>query len=88
MVKANAKALEKMEAKKSNPASGKKAVAFFGEVKGELKKVDWTSKDELKVYTKVVLASTFLFGFFIYLVDLTIQGGLFGIHSIVRAIFG
>lgn len=67
---------------------GKRMVAFVGDVKEELKKVEWTSKDELKSYTKIVLASTFLFGLTIYLVDLVIQGFLGGIHYLVKAIIG
>lgn len=78
MQRANSKVLEKMDVKKTRSAtaekaSGKKIVEFIGDVKQELKKIDWTSKEELKSYTKIVLASTFLFGLFVYFIDLIIQ---------------
>ena len=72
MERANTKALQKMDVKKSRSAAWdvKKVVTFVGEVKQELKKVEWTTKDEIKAYTKIVLISTFVFGFFIYFIDL------------------
>jgi preprotein translocase subunit SecE len=90
----NSKAIEKMDVKKSRldgaarTMNGKKAIEFVGDVKQELKKVDWTSKEELKVYTKIVLASTFLFGMLVYIIDLVVQGALGGINFLVRAIVG
>ncbi len=92
--RANTKSIENMEVKKthgattSQPVDSKKVVEFVGEVKSELKKVEWTSKDELKSYTIIVLASTFLLGMGIYFIDLAIRGVLGGINFIVRAIFG
>jgi preprotein translocase subunit SecE len=68
--------------------NGKKAIEFVGDVKQELKKVDWTSKEELKVYTKIVLASTFLFGMLVYIIDLVVQGVLGGISFLVKAMIG
>ncbi len=94
MQRANSKAIEKMDVKKSRSTAagkavdGKKMVEFVGDVKEELKKVEWTSKEELKTYTKIVLASTFLFGMLIYFIDLIAQGFLGGIHYIVRALAG
>lgn len=84
--------IDKMDAGKKATKEGrrdvKKIAHFIGDVKQELKRVEWTSKDELKSYTKIVLISTFLFGFFIYLIDLTIQGVLGGINFIISALFG
>ena len=57
-------------------------------IKDELKKVSWTSKDELKKSTKIVLASTFFVGLGIYCVDLTIRQCLEGFHVLARFIFG
>lgn len=94
MQRANTKAIQKMDAKKSRSTAsskklqGRKVVAFVGDVKQELKKVEWTSKDELKSYTKIVLISTFIFGMFVYFVDLLIQGFLGGINLLVKFFTG
>ena len=85
--------VQRMDVKKSRSATsskieGRKIVAFVGDVKQELKKVEWTNKDELKSYTKIVLVSTLVFGMFIYFVDLIIQGFLGGINLIVKFITG
>lgn len=57
---------------------------FVGDVKAEFKKINWTSPEELVVYTKVVVATTFFFGLGIYIVDLLIQSFLNGLNMIVR----
>ncbi|MBT3394446.1 MAG: preprotein translocase subunit SecE [Waddliaceae bacterium] len=49
---------------------------FVGDVKEELKKISWTTKEELKIYTKIVVASTFVFGLVIYCADVVIQQAL------------
>ena len=82
-----------MDVKKPHSATGKavegkKIVEFVGDVKEELKKVEWTNKEELKAYTKIVLASTFLFGFFIYLIDLVVQGFFGGVNLLIKAMGG
>lgn len=46
---------------------------FIGEVKAEIGRITWTTKDELVVSTKVVVLSALFFGMAIYLTDLTIQ---------------
>ncbi|GAB4188502.1 MAG: hypothetical protein Tsb0015_08590 [Simkaniaceae bacterium] len=51
----------------------KKKRSFLQEMKDEMKKVSWTSKEELKVCTKIVLGSIFALGFGIYVVDLVIK---------------
>lgn len=90
----NYKASQKMDVKqsKTTAASRKrkelKVVHFMGEVKQELKKVDWTTKEELKGYTKIVIASIFFFGMFVYFIDLIIQGVLGGVNAIVKFITG
>ncbi len=81
--------VQKMDVKKGRSAlsgkvDGRKAVAFVGEVKQELNKVEWTSKDEIKSYTKIVLVSTLIFGMFIYFIDLIIQGFFGVINQIIR----
>ena len=85
------KAIGKMEAKNKNAAKSAKArdlVNFASEVKQELKRVDWTTKEELFSYTKLVVACIFLFGFSIYLVDLLLRSGLGGINFLVKWIVG
>ncbi len=73
----------------TSPVTGKrKFFSYFREVKDELKKVTWTSKEELIFCTKVVILATFFFGLAIYGVDLTIRGVLDGIAATLRMIFG
>lgn len=66
----------------------KKKTSFFREVQNELKKVSWTSKQEIIFCTKSVIFATFLFGFAIYAVDLVIRGAFNGIGALFRAILG
>lgn len=63
-------------------------IGYIRELKEELKKVTWTTKDELVFCTKVVVGSTFVFGIGIYLIDLVIKGALNGFGSLVHLIFG
>ncbi len=58
------------------------------ELKEELKKVSWTTKDELKLSTKIVIGAIFLFGLGIYLFDLVIKGCLDIIAIVAHYIFG
>ena len=66
----------------------KKKQSFFREVINELKKVTWTTREELMVSTKAVVIATFVFGLTIYLCDLMIRGTVTGIGVLVRMIFG
>ena len=75
------------EVKKFTLRSFMKA-GWLQSVKDELKKVSWTSKDELKKSTKVVIGSTLFIGFGIYCVDLVIRHTLDGFHVLARLIFG
>ncbi len=63
-------------------------IEFLAEVKGELKKISWTTPAELKTYTKIVIATTFCFGMGVYLTDLTIQLVLKTLESTIRMIGG
>jgi len=71
-------------------ATGKKFKLrdLIEEIKRELKSVTWTSKEELKVYTQIVVSATFIFGMGVYLVDLTIQSALNLMTWITRLIAG
>lgn len=66
----------------------KKKVSYFREVQNELKKVTWTSKEELIFCTKAVIIATFVFGLTIYTVDLGIRGLIDLASHFVRMIFG
>jgi preprotein translocase subunit SecE len=63
-------------------------LAYVRELKEELRKVSWTTKDELKLATKLVVGTTFLFGLGIYLADLIIKGALDLVSLVVHFIFG
>lgn len=66
----------------------KRSRLYFRELKEELKKVTWTTKDELIFCTKIVVGSTFIFGLGIYFIDLGIKTVLNGVGLVVRLIFG
>lgn len=46
---------------------------YIGEVKVEVTKVSWPSRDEVKESTTVVLVTVFIIAMFIYAVDLLIS---------------
>jgi len=46
---------------------------FFAEVRSELKKVTWPSRQEVYATTIVVIATTFFFGFYLYGLDLVLS---------------
>lgn len=62
--------------------------AWLEGIKQEFKKINWTTKEELKTYTKIVAGATFVIGLGIYVVDLLIQGTLSGLGALVRALIG
>lgn len=66
----------------------RKKLSYFREVQNELKKVTWTSREELIFCTKAVIIATFLFGLAIYVVDLVIRGGIDGFAKMFQMIFG
>lgn len=72
--------------KRGNPI--RSFIRFFGSVKQELKKISWTNKKDLAMYTKVILVSTFVVSFAIFLVDLCIQRSLQIVHLMTQWIFG
>jgi preprotein translocase subunit SecE len=59
---------------------------FLGDIKDEFKKISWTTPEELRTYTKIVVAGTLILGMGIYLMDLTIQGVLSGLNFLMRLI--
>lgn len=73
----------------SQQVSKKKPLfSFIQELKDELRKVSWTTKDELKLSTKLVVGATFFLGLGIYLFDLVIKGALDFVAFVVHFIFG
>ncbi len=64
----------------------RKKVSYLREVQQELKKVTWTSRQELLLSTKAVVIATFVFGFAIYLADLGIRGVLDSIAALARLV--
>ena len=68
--------------------SSKQVINFFGDIKSEFKKVSWTSQEELKVYTNVVVTGTFVFGLSVYFMDMLFQSCIFGLNTILRFIMG
>lgn len=66
----------------------RKQLSYFKEVIEELKKVSWTSREELKTCTKVVLVSVFLFGLLVYGIDLGIRGILDLIYYLTNSLVG
>lgn len=89
--------VKSMEIKKNHSASLtpkastsqlRKAEAFVENIKTEFSKINWTSKEELRVYTKIVVLTTFAFGMSVYFVDLFIQGFLNTLSVVMRLVFG
>jgi|HubBroStandDraft_4_1064222.scaffolds.fasta_scaffold580672_1 preprotein translocase subunit SecE len=66
----------------------KRLFSSLQELKEELKKVSWTTKEELQLSTKVVIGVTFFLGIGIYLFDLMIKGCLDFIALIAHLVFG
>jgi preprotein translocase subunit SecE len=66
----------------------KKAFTFFGNVKSEFNKVSWTTKEELKVYTKIVVIATMFLGVAIFCMDFIIRTGLLGMSRIFKFFAG
>jgi preprotein translocase subunit SecE len=70
-------------------SAGKKQVfGYLQSLKEELKKVTWTTQEELKFCTKIVIGSTFILGMGIYLADLIVKGCLDAIALIARWMLG
>lgn len=73
----------------NNPQVAKENLKnFVGDIKGEIGKITWTDKEELKGMIKIVVAATFLFGLSIFFVDFFIKTGLDTLSNIVRYFVG
>ena len=62
--------------------------SHFENLKEEFHKIEWTSKADVKIYTKVIMWTIFLFGMLIYLIDLTLRFFLNSFEFVFRSIFG
>ena len=61
---------------------------FVGSVKEEFGKITWTEPNELRLYCKLVVGATFIFGLGIYCIDLAIQSVLGSLGVVFHYIFG
>lgn len=77
-----------MEAKKNIAKNRKSLFVYIQELKDELKKVSWTTQEELRFSTKMVVLAMLCFGLGIYLVDFFIKGSLDSIKTVLHIIFG
>ncbi len=82
----NAKKISEVGEPKKNPVMA--SIDFFGSLKREFKTVSWTSKADLRKYTKVIVISMLLSGFSVYCADLVIQKVLNTTSLLTRLIFG
>jgi preprotein translocase subunit SecE len=62
--------------------------SYLEEIKGEFRKITWTSRDELVAYTKIVVGATLVFGMAIYGVDIAIQLILAGLDALILKVAG
>jgi len=53
-----------------------KSKQFYADVRSEMKKVSWPSRQEVAGTTIVVIVAVFFFGFYLGLVDLLLARGL------------
>jgi len=66
----------------------KSLFAHIQELKAELKKVSWTTREELRFSTKAVVVATLVFGLGIYVVDFVVRSCLEATKALVHVIFG
>ena len=75
-----AKAGKKAEKKKADKKLGifRRLLNYLGDVKSEMRRVVWPSKEELKSYSVAIIAMLIVFGIVIWLVDSGIVAALVG----------
>lgn len=61
---------------------------FVEDIKTEFKNITWTNKEELRVYTKIVVGATFVLGIGVYFIDLAIQAVLNSLTWLTRITVG
>jgi preprotein translocase subunit SecE len=67
-----------LEAIKGWPARIKQ---YFSDVWSELKKVSWPARQEVYGTTIVVILSVFIFGFYLWLVDIVLEYGIVKLYQ-------
>ncbi len=75
------KAVAKAE-KNKKPGFFKRIGNWFGDVKTEMRRVTWPSKEELSQYSVAVIVMLVIFGVLIWLVDTGIVAALVGYTSL------
>jgi preprotein translocase subunit SecE len=80
--------VDKLESSSEMQESKTRKISYLQELKRELKQVTWTSKEELILFTKIVVGATFAFGLSIYGADLFIKGCLTGFKNLIHLIVG
>ena len=78
--KAEKKPEKKVEKKKADKKPGifRRLLNYLGDVKSEMRRVVWPSKEELKSYSVAIIAMLIVFGIVIWLVDSGIVAALIG----------
>lgn len=77
--KAGKKAEKKPEKKaEKKPGIFRRLFNYLGDVKSEMRRVVWPSKEELKSYSVAIIAMIIVFGIVIWLVDSGIVAALVG----------
>lgn len=61
----------------------KRFINFLREVKAEIKKVTWPSRNEVYSTTIIVILATFFFGFYLYFMDIILSWLLARIQSLL-----
>ena len=54
----------------------KSGIEFIRDVRNELNKVSWPSRNELIGTTTVVIIAVFFFGFYLFVVDIVVKAGM------------
>lgn len=90
---AEVKSMEVKKPQQTLAAAGKsfslkRGQEFVADIKSEIQKITWTSREELLVYTKIVVGATFAFGMAIYVLDLMIQGTLGSLNFLLNLVSG
>lgn len=62
----------------------KSATQFLNEVKSELKNVSWPSRREVEGTTGVVIVAVFVFGIYLWFVDVVITMGIRWIFDLFK----
>jgi preprotein translocase subunit SecE len=61
----------------------RRIIPFFRDVRAEVKKVTWPSRNEVYSTTIVVIIATIFFGFYLYIMDLFFSWVIRGIKTLI-----